>query len=421
MGRIFFLICFIVISQTALTQEYISGTVVDADTGNPISDVIVQYGSASKDYDYTGRSGRFTIPSLSSGVISFQCIGYKSVNVLLQSIVSDPVVKLEPDPVSLNPVIIDPRDADRILEEVMINTKKKLLTKQPLCYLLHFTSQNTADTTRNEMYLQYAATLDAKDLRKSMKDVHVPYKYNLKDIAVVERTVVPVSEMYGAEYHASHLFSFGKSENNETTRSYTTDSTLIILNISPVAGKGGWAEGEVVINREEMTLISMEIQSVDSILESEPYKRYMGKELRIARKVGRFGFKKQNDMYYMSDCYTYYKFDTKNEQGRQDEITYHCDVSFQGFIGKKQLRDRQLSGFCQELFYFPESSTTVEFWNENTLFDPGLSDLEMEYLGLKPKGYDNPSSATRLWRGVKGSVKYLPAFGVLYIIQRAAK
>jgi hypothetical protein len=52
---------------------------------------------------------------------------------------------------------------------------------------------------------------------------------NIIDIRRVQRTVTPTSELYGAEYHASHLFTFGKSENNETTRSFTSDSSYIVL------------------------------------------------------------------------------------------------------------------------------------------------------------------------------------------------
>ena len=66
----------------------------------------------------------------------------------------------------------------------------------------------------------------------------------------------------------------------------------------------------------------------------------------------------------MSDCYTYYRFQTLDEFGKEDEITYFCDVEFKGVIERKHMRNRRLSGFCQELFYFPDS-TTREFWDEN--------------------------------------------------------
>jgi hypothetical protein len=101
----------------------------------------------------------------------------------------------------------------------------------------------------------------------------------------------------------------------------------------------------------------------------------MGKQIKIIRKSGRFSFKKVADKYYMSDCYTYYRFRAIDEFGKEEDISYLCDVEFKGFVEKKQMRKRLLSGFCQELFYFPDS-TTREFWNEE--FD---QDLEAYYQG----------------------------------------
>lgn len=417
------ILSFILLLQAVSTlqaQNTIHGVVIDKETRQAVSDVIVQYGNLSSDYDYTKIDGKYTLPSTSNGVIMFQCIGYKSLSVSLINLQKNPVVEMELDPVYLNPVVINPDDADKILDEVMVNTKKNLLLKQPICYLLHFVQTNTADTLKNDIYMQYATTLAQKDLKKNMKNARVPYTFNLIDIARVEKSVIPTSEQYGAEYHASHLFTFGKSKNNETRKSYSSDSTLITLSIKPLPGRGGWASGEVIINRQDMTIMSMEIQSVDSVLEAEDYKKYMGKQLKVTKKVGRFAFKEIAGKRYMTDCYTFYKFKTVSETGKADEITYSCDVSFKGFIGKKQLRQRQLSGFCQELFYFP-NSTTSEFWTQNNILDPTLSDDDSKYLGLDPKVYEEPSSAQRLLHGLRGSLIYIPIFVGLYFIQKAIK
>ena len=55
--------CFLFILSTSFfAQNVIKGIVVDKDSKQPVSDVIVQYGSMSKDYDYTKNDGRFSIP-----------------------------------------------------------------------------------------------------------------------------------------------------------------------------------------------------------------------------------------------------------------------------------------------------------------------------------------------------------------------
>jgi len=353
---LFFALCLNITAQTT-----IRGTVVDKDTGNPIPDVIAQYGELSKDFVYTNDKGIFIMPENNSDAVHFQCFGYKTKSVLKASLGENPVILLEINPVTLNPVIISPGDADELLKEVMLNTKKKLVTERSLGYLLHFLQTRSEDTTRNEIYMKYTTTLKEKDLKKDLNKERVPYIYNISDIKRLQRTETPTSELYGAEYHASHLFTFGKSINNETKRSYTSDSSYIFLEIEPLAGKEGWARGEILINSDDMTIASIDIESVDSILEVQPYKRYIGKLVKVLKKIGRFEFKKVADKYYMKNCYTYYKFRTINEHGYEEDIIYNCDVNFIGSIDPLKVKKRKLSGFCQELFYFPDS-TQEEFW-----------------------------------------------------------
>lgn len=346
-------------------QNSIRGVVLDKDTRNPIPDVIVQYGELSKEYVTTDDKGNFVIPESNSTVIHFQCFGYKTRSLSKSKLGANNIVFMELNPVSLAPVTISPDEADEILKEVMINTKKKLVTGIPLGYLLHFDQTKLSDTLKNEIYLSYTTLLESKKLNKNLKKDKVPYEYNILDVRRLQNAVVPPTELYGAEYHASHLFSFGKSVNNETKRSYTSDSSLIILEIKPLPGKKGWAEGEVIINKKDMTLMSIEVASVDSLLEAQPYKKYLERKVKVLRKIGRFEFAETHGKCYMKDCYTYYKFGMYDELGREDEIVYHCDVNFTGFVKSDRIKKRKLSGFCQELFYLPDS-TTKDFWLGDT-------------------------------------------------------
>lgn len=344
-----------------VVAQAIQGKIIDKDSRDPIADVIVQYGNLSNDYTYTNEKGVFSIPDDSNDIVHFQCFGYNARSIQKSEIKKNPIIELVVNPVSLNAVIVSPDDADKLLEEVMVNTKKKLVTEVSLGYILHFAQSRSLDTTRNEIYMKYTSTLKEKDLKKNLKKERVPYTYNIVDIKSVQKAFTPTSELYGAEYHASHLFTFGKSVNNKTTKSYNTDSTLIYLEIEPLEGKAGWASGEIIINKEDMTIASMEIESVDSILDAQPYKKYIDKQVKVLKKTGRFEFKKVADRYYMKECYTDYTFRAINEFGKEEDFMYHCEVNFIGGVESMNIRGRKLGGFCQELFYFPDS-TKDEFW-----------------------------------------------------------
>ncbi len=399
----YILLLLLLSSLDAAAQVAIKGTVRDKDSNTPIPDVIIQYGATSRDYVYTDANGRYSIPESGSDIIHFQCFGYKSRSVVKSELERNAVVLMELNPVSLNPIVISPGDADKLLEEVMMNTKEKLLTEVHVGYLLHFL-QTRSDSLKNEVYLKYATTLPEKTLKKNLKKERVPYTFNIIDIRRLKKSETPTSELYGAEYHASHLFTFGKSINNETTRSYTSDSSLIILQIEPLKGKEGWARGEVVIRKEDMTISSMEIESVDSIMELQPYKKYLGNQVKVLRKVGRFEFAKAGDRYYMSNCYTYYKFRTINEYGREEDISYYCDVDCIGLLDKAKLRNRMLSGYCQELFYFPDS-TQEEFWNSDYTAD--IQYLQHEFTGIAPsrkRSFINWKNALFFGAAVAGTI-----------------
>lgn len=356
----FVLFLFMLTSVEGQIQSRMSGIVIDKDTKKPISEVIVQYGSASRDYVYTLSDGRYDIPVISNDYIYFQCFGYKSRSILKSELVKNPTVMLELNPVSLNPVVISPVLADQLLEKAMINTKKRLLTDQPVSYLLHFLRNETSSIFQNELYMEYTATLPKKELKKDMKQDRLPYELDLLHIRHLQKGDNPPSDLYGAEYHASHLFTFGDSKNNETKLSYSSDSTIMVLEIRPLPGGNGWARGEVYINKRDMSISSIEIESVDSLLDLQPFKKYKDKEYKIVRKTGNYQFKEINGKYYMTDCYTFYRFCNVDEYGRKEYITYQCDVYTNG-LPKTQRNRRKLSGFCQELFYFPDS-TKLDFW-----------------------------------------------------------
>lgn len=398
--------------SSLFAQTSIKGTVIDKETQNPVSDVIVQYGDGYNDYVYTSDRGVFILPEGNYSTIHFQCFGYKPKSMSGSSLAANNIIFLESDPVTLPPIVISPDEADEILEKVMMNTKKKLVSEVPLGYLLHFNQSKLSDTLKNEIYLSYTTSVSPKDLTKKKKDGKVPYKYNIIDIRRLQSAPVPTTELYGAEYHASYLFSFGKSANNETKRSYSSDSSLIILEIKPLDGKNGWAEGELVINKKDMTLISMEVASIDSLMEAQPYKKYIDRKVKVLRKIGRFEFSETHGKLYMNESYTYYKFAMTDDYGGYDEVEYHCDVNFTGFVKQERLRNRKLSGFCQELFYFPDS-TTREFWKgdqDETIYISDTSELDEAFVKSTYAKHKKMSNI------IKAAIPPLTIFGLFILI-----
>ncbi|MDR1090151.1 MAG: carboxypeptidase-like regulatory domain-containing protein, partial [Prevotella sp.] len=110
------IILFALISCMGLpAQIYIKGTVVDKDTKKPVPDVIVQYGSSSQAFTYTDGKGQFRIPENSENIIHFQYFGYKTKSIPRTNIIQNSKIELEVSPLSLEPVVISPDDADKLL------------------------------------------------------------------------------------------------------------------------------------------------------------------------------------------------------------------------------------------------------------------------------------------------------------------
>lgn len=414
MKKILFSLLLLLANISLNAQMPIEGKVIDKDTRKPIVDVVVQYGYTERDYTHTDIKGNFKIPYGSRDTILFQNIGYDTEIISKDRLMQNGTVTMKMNSIFLNPVIISANDADRLLDKAMLNTKKKLLVEQSVGYLLHFLQTKTTDTLENELYMTYATTLTEKSLKKNLKKERVPYVFNVIEANRLQRSVVPTSELYGAEYHASHLFTFGKSKDNETTRAYSSDSSLLVLDIKPLPGRNGWAKGKVVINKEQMTILSMEIESVDSILQQQPYKKHMGKLIKVVSKKGSFSFSERNGEYYMTDCNTYYRFNTIDEHNKEEDVSYYCDVNFYGFVDKTQMRKRQLSGYCQELFYL-STSTDKEFWKEE---DAGLPVLSMEVVDsemlLRKK--KSPSAGKRAVNILKRSWYVTPLLAIIFLV-----
>ena len=359
---IIFALALVSFSLGAQTFSPIKGKVIDKETKEPIVDIVIKYGKTYNDYLFSDEKGNFEIKNEKDSVLTIQGIGYKPVQIKMSDFAANPVINLEPLPISLEPFVINPYLADILLEKAMEGTRKHILVDKPVSYLLHFLQvEDYARDRRNRIYLEYTSTLKNKDLKKNKAKDNLPYTYSLTDIYHYEETTVPLSDLLGAEYHASHLLSFGKSENNVTTMSYSSDTTKILLSIKPDPEKDGWAEGEIIIDKKDMVLLKMEIQSVDSLLEKQPYKKYREKRAKIVRKKGSYEFEKIGDKYYMSACFTLYKFHSLDEFDRKDEFTYTCDVKALEMNDKRKTSRRVLSGYCQELFYIPNTTKRI-FW-----------------------------------------------------------
>ncbi len=350
------------LSVAAQVSKPIKGCVVDSDTKEPLEDVVIKYGQGGEEYLFTDQKGNFEIKSYRDSVLVVQSIGYITTEVKYADLVVNPIIELESSPISLAPVVINPYLAEMLLAKAMDGTRKHILVDKPVSYLLSFLQVEDYDRDRrNRVYLEYTSTLKKKDLKKSKKDGNLPYTLRLVDVFHLEQTPLALSDLFGAEYHASHLLSFGKSENNVTTLSYSVDTTQIILNIRPIPGKSGWAEGEVVIDKKDMAILKIEVQSVDSLLAEQPYKKYREKQVKIVRKKGIYQFEKMGDKYHMNNCFTLYKFRSLEGANRYDDFTYTCEVKALGLYDKKKPERRILSGYCQELFYLPNSTTHI-FW-----------------------------------------------------------
>ncbi len=111
----FFIICLILwlLPETAVAQDEFNGSVVDSDTGQPISGVVVQaLNTNGRPIAFTSTSakGRFKIKvSASVDSVSFRCVGYESIK-LPRSFDFSAAVELHPKATQLRDVIVQAPD-----------------------------------------------------------------------------------------------------------------------------------------------------------------------------------------------------------------------------------------------------------------------------------------------------------------------
>ena len=119
----------LIISLSANSQPYIKGTIIEKNTKLPIAFASVAYQKQSSQAGVISDiNGSFELfdPQIKS--ISVTCVGYKQNTILLrpESNLSDFIVEMEVDTLSIHEVIITPSNnpAIRIIKNVLRNKEK---------------------------------------------------------------------------------------------------------------------------------------------------------------------------------------------------------------------------------------------------------------------------------------------------------
>ncbi|MBI1770095.1 MAG: carboxypeptidase-like regulatory domain-containing protein [Bacteroidetes bacterium] len=97
------LIIFLTFSQLAFAQQIISGKIVDAETGKPISFASVSIVGTSKGTS-SNLNGEFTLPVSESVSLKITCVGYESVEI--NGAAGNQLIQMKPIAILLNAVVV---------------------------------------------------------------------------------------------------------------------------------------------------------------------------------------------------------------------------------------------------------------------------------------------------------------------------
>jgi hypothetical protein len=114
----------------------ISGQVVDKQTDQPVSAVVV-YTSDNRSITMTDDDGRFTLEAQPSEPVYFRQLAYDFLVTSSDSLVDNPKIYLTRHVVELKEAVVSPYHIYNLLRKAERNTRVRLLRKEPVSYLFH--------------------------------------------------------------------------------------------------------------------------------------------------------------------------------------------------------------------------------------------------------------------------------------------
>jgi hypothetical protein len=157
------LVLFLFSPVFAFSQTKITGKVIDKETQNPVSDVIVH---SSGKISITNDKGEFEFEINQSETVYFRPLSYKSFNILSDSLQNNSIVYLVSNVTELSEVVISPDRAKYLLNKAIHNLFANFQKEKTTAYYLTHVEENTANRGKREVYALLEISLDNMNAKK---------------------------------------------------------------------------------------------------------------------------------------------------------------------------------------------------------------------------------------------------------------
>ncbi|GAP73376.1 hypothetical protein SAMD00024442_81_6 [Candidatus Symbiothrix dinenymphae] len=235
-----------------VSQEKISGQVLDKETLKPVSGVVVHTNSGNT-MTMTNDKGYYTLDVHSSEVVYFRHLAYDFFETTPDALLNNSAIYLTLNAVELSEVVVSPIHAEQLLNHALQNLRLKL-QKEATFYLLHIDNTTTIGGERKAY-----AIIKANRSRLNHKH-NLYWKFDLIQLDKIstlnESSFKPVRiEFFPYKYAL-------RSQKNCTYELYETKENQWVIKVSPKhLNKRYYRYALYTINKQDTMLIESVQQS----------------------------------------------------------------------------------------------------------------------------------------------------------------
>ena len=273
----------------------ILGTLLDAETGQPISSGTV-YIQGSSWGTVSNQEGQFLIhipDSMKASRLVFSHVGYRKLEMPIASFTEkNPVVSLEPNLVSLHEVVVRMRDPDLLIKR-MLEAREQNYSNVPTC-LTTFYREGThyrkklLDLTEGvfEIYKPGIGSPHVREQVKQLKNNRISFRSEEDSlIAKIRGGIGSCLTLDVMQHLPPFLHPDGKNEECEYFYSNITwidDRSTHVIYFRPLKGaQENYCEGEIFLDTETLALVQVNFRIQPGQLKKMTLVKKQGKYTKI--------------------------------------------------------------------------------------------------------------------------------------------
>jgi hypothetical protein len=306
----------------------------------------------------TNEKGIFTLSidkiDIKDVRLKISCVGYKEDWILYPQLTDTIFVQLENEPITLPEIEISYIKANNLLRQGIRNLKTNLLKDTPLCYQLNYTEQEMLSGENRMLNAKYVSMVKKMPKEKGK----IPYQLSLISKQQIDKIQQPPnSKLFTKNVHSVE-FQIQQIDYYEINEFYSVkylDSeadSVFYLVCNPNLKKKKIAIAKMIfgISKSDTILISMQVESIDSIINIIPYDKKRSVMYKPQNIHNSITFRKdENDGYYM------YQLESKSTRefifgDKKEILSYHLLTQFEGYY-LDNLKDKiKINGYTKGLF-----------------------------------------------------------------------